>query len=169
MTASWPLLEHIDARWPSVRPQGALHRDWSWRAWIRDTQCDERYVLVDARQSPRFIWCSTSRLLRLPGGPFYRVGRLEVDPTRVARGLGAFGMSVIMSRAIELQANGVVLKATADAAPFYRHLGAEPGAIVGWSGSPDLVQFMFASETMKQLAEVADEHRQEEDSARIDG
>ncbi|MEZ4431775.1 MAG: hypothetical protein R3F65_33615 [bacterium] len=170
MTVSWPLLTRIDAEWPPERPAGALHRDWRWVDWVREERSAERFVLVDEADAPQLIWCCASRrLLRLPGGPFYRPDRLEVAPMSARSGVGTVGMAVIATRARELGANGVVLKATLDAAPFYAKVGGVAGEVAGWSHSPDLVEFTFARPALDALAEMLDEYRQEEDAPRSDG
>lgn len=169
VTASWPLLTQIDEAWPSARPAGALHREWRWAAWVRDGRSEERFVLLDEADTPQFIWCAaSSRLLRLPGGPFYRPERLEVAPTRARSGVGTVGMAVLATRALELGANGVVLKATVEAAPFYAKVGGVAGAVAGWSRSPDLVEFTLTRPALEALAEMLDEYRQE-DAPRTDG
>ncbi|MCB9554380.1 MAG: GNAT family N-acetyltransferase [Myxococcales bacterium] len=147
-----------------------MHRHWSWCDWVRDTRCEERFVLLDEHDEPGFIWCAaSSRLLRLPGGPFYRPDRLEVAPNRVRSGVGTLGMAALALRALERSANGVVLKATRAAAPFYVRLGGTPGDVAGWSHSPDLVEFTFTRPVLQELAELLDACRQEEEPVRSDG
>lgn len=160
VTASWPVLMQIDREWPPARPAGALHRDWRWGDWVGEERCEERFVLLDEDGRPQFIWCcASSRLLRLAGGPFYRPDRLEVAPRIVRSGVGTVGMAVLATRALELGANGVVLKATVEAAPFYAKVGGVAGEVAGWSHSPDLVEFTFDRPAIDALAEMLDEYR----------
>lgn len=156
--ASWPILMHIDREWPPARPTDALHRDWRWTDWVRDERSEERFALLDEEDQPQFIWCGPRRLLRLAGGPFYRPDRLEVAPASTRSGIGTLGMAVVATRAVELGATGMVLKATREAAPFYRGLGGVAGEVVGWSHSPNLVEFKFAEPVLARLAEMLDEY-----------
>ena len=149
------LVDEIDAAWPELRPahQQGAHLRWSTVLHGRI----ERFAVVGAAREILSIWVSgRHRPLRLPEGPAYRLDYFEVHPSLRGTVLGAFTLSLIAGRALELGASHLILGAIPGVAPFYEKMGGSRGLVAGWQAEKGLVPFVFRREALVALKESSD-------------
>jgi len=143
-------LSEIDALWPQSRRADDWHHSWRWKDILK--RRPESFVVTAVDGAVAGIWCSAKkRPIRLPAGSFYRPDYMEVAPARRTSGLGVFLFALIAARALELNADGVVLGTWPVLRAFYRGLGGTEGKPQGWNLERDLVPFFFDSSRLKGL------------------
>ncbi len=145
-------LEEIDAEWPAARKPTDWHLSWRW-AEITSGKV-EVFVAVGPDDKVRGIWCSAKhKPITLPDGTFYRTDYLEVAPNARGQEMGVFMFLLIATRALELGATGVVLGTWEVLRGFYGQLGGAETTPRGWNLEPNLIPFVFDSETLEGLRE----------------
>jgi hypothetical protein len=153
--ASRGILSAVDRDWPSLRLASDVH-DWRWSQIAADTR--ERFAIVSSR-GPSLLWCSRSeRLLALPGGDAYHLSFIEANPIfRGGTALGAFGLALVGSRALECGAHRLVLAAIPPLRSWYEAAGGtyQP-KIRGWKVPTELLPFEFSGQRLAEFKEFTD-------------
>jgi GNAT superfamily N-acetyltransferase len=153
------VIEAVDHAWiPQRRPTDV---DWRWRD--RLDEAHDMFVLVKCRDAhPVALFCSTApRLLRLPGGPAYRLDFLEVGPLYRGAQVGVFTLAVAAARALECGARKLVLASVAEARNLYEKTGGKQRLAEGWRVPRGLVPFEFVEDDLRVLEEALHEQQQD--------
>jgi hypothetical protein len=149
-----------DERWPSGRRPDDVH-NWSWRKILGEAH--DIFCVASAFETPRpvALWCSTApRLLRLAGGPAYRLDCIEVAPEARGAEVGVFTLGLVAARALECGAKKLVLGALPQAVKLYDRTGGQKVVSKGWRVARGLLPYEFAEATLVELKEAANELRQ---------
>lgn len=115
--------------------------------------------MVVGTAGPVAIWASSaSKPIKLAGLSHYRLDYLEIDPRHRGQILGAFVISLVACRALELGAVGVVLAAfpIPGLVEFYEAVGAARGVPRGWNHPKELVALSFELPVLERLKDLAD-------------
>ena len=146
-----------DAEWPPLRGEGDWHHSWRWRDILGGKT--ERFAVVGESEAPLGFWCSAKASpISLPEGRFYRPDHQEIDPRLRGGTLGAFMITLLATRAVELGADGIVLFTfpAPGLLAFYLRNGATQRAPQGWNVPRGLVPFTYDRTVLLQLKEMAD-------------
>ena len=142
-----PLVDAIDDQWPSLRRPTDWHHEWRWRQLTEGKR--EVFAVVNDSGEPAGIWCSGKREpIKLEGGRFYRLDYLELSPELRGGDMGVFLFLLISARAVEVDADGILLATWPLHRKFYSDLGGLEGPIRGWNLEPNLVPFKFDREAL---------------------
>lgn len=158
----------IETEWEPLRAED--DRDLAWRWTKIGPTLRDGFVLIGAH--PLSIWGSTKEEpIRLPGGRYYRLDFLEARPDhRGLRVVGLFTMALVAVRALEQDADGVVLASfdVPKLIAFYEGLGAIRRRPTGWNLPRNLVPFQLDAQALEQLARFADAHHDDQSATQED-
>jgi hypothetical protein len=148
-------LAMIDSVWPALRNSADWHHSWRWQEIAAEKA--EVFAAVGPNDQVLGIWCSAKRRpIRLPAGPFYRPDYLELVPTHRGAEAGVFLFLLVVARALEVGAQGIVLGTWDVLRGFYLGLGGVEGKPRGWNIEPNLIPFTFDADTLEGLREALD-------------
>ena len=153
------VVDAADRDWiPARRPTDV---DWSWREMAAESG-DMLGVLRVADRVPVALFCSTApRLLKLAGGPAYRLDFLEVGPPFRGGEVGVFSLAAAASRALECGARKLVLASVVEARKLYDRTGGKQRLAEGWRVPRGLLPYEFLEEDLHLLEEAFHERRQD--------
>jgi hypothetical protein len=120
---------------------------------------EERFALVSSSDLAVALWCGRhGGLLKLRAGACYRLDYIEVNPALQRTQLGAFVFALVCKRALEMQADGLVLGSFPDPSvqDFYGRLGGVAGGLPDWTAEKGLTKFLFSKPVLQNLEELAD-------------
>jgi GNAT superfamily N-acetyltransferase len=145
----------VDAQWPLARRPTDWNSAWRWLDLT--TGKTEVFAVVDEDDQVAGIWCSAKhKPIQLPEGLFYRPDYLEIAPRVRGQEIGVFLFLLIVARALELGASGVVLGTWEVLRGFYGGLGGVERKPRGWNLEANLVPFTFDAETLADLKAALD-------------
>jgi hypothetical protein len=152
--ATAALLAKADRQWPPMRRVADANLHWLWSTIA--ARAHERFALVTPDGDLLALWCSSrSKPLSLPGGLFYRLDYIEIDPSRRGTALGPFTFAVCATRALELGCDGLVLGALPQVGSFYQRLGGVQRREFGWQEGQNLLPYAFDREALEELQDRA--------------
>jgi len=130
--------------------------DWRWALLVGEYP--EAFALLAENGHARALWCSRSRrTLRLPVGPTYELGYIEVDPDDRGGTVGYVTLAIVACRALEVGAVGMVLAFLPypGLERFYENAGGQKGKVKGWQAPRGLAPYFFPREALLALQETA--------------
>jgi hypothetical protein len=153
------VIEIADRTWiPQRRPTDV---DWRWHDLLAESR-DMFAVLRVADDAPVALFCSTApRLLRLPGGPAYRLDFIEVGPAFRGAEVGVFTLAAAAARALECGARKLVLASVVEARKLYDKTGGKQRLAEGWIAPRGLLPYEFVENDLRSLQEAFHERRQD--------
>jgi Acetyltransferase (GNAT) family len=153
------VIDLADRVWiPLRRPTDV---DWRWRNLLADSR-DMIGILRISDGAPVALLCSTaSRLLRIPGGPAYRLDFIEVGPQFRGGEAGVLALAAAASRALECGARKLVLASVVEARKLYDRAGGKQRLAEGWRAPRGLLPYEFLEDDLHFLEEALHERRQD--------
>lgn len=163
--APFELVTRIDEEWPMGRRVSDLH-DWSWCEIHRRFRLHGEVLAVvedaatpSACASPLAVWASRKRrAIALPGGSFWRLDYIEVNPSERGGAFGAIAVALAATHALRQGADGILLGSVAELQKFWEAVGAQQRGERGWQPARGLLPFVIGPKSMAELAEMAHEH-----------
>lgn len=148
-------LEEVDEEWPSLRREADAHHHWLW-ADIAE-RSGELFALTNEVEKIVAI-LGGKGILRLPGGPCYRLDYLEVyPPHRGTTDLGYLAIALGWERAAELGCGALIAGSLPETAHIFEGMGGERRCMDGWQVESGLVAFVFSGACVERFSALVEE------------